>query len=66
MGLPDFNKLTTTVLKLHFPKLKLQVVKDLRKTPTDIMKRSKLKIEMSRKEYKKQRNFCINVLKKAK
>ena len=65
MGLSDFNKLTTTVLKLHFPKLKLQVVKDLRKTPTD-MKRSKLKIEMSRKEYKKQRNFCRNVLKKAK
>ena len=46
------------------------MTKNLRKA---IMKRSRLRTkflsdrtEVSRKEYKKQRNFCINLLKRAK
>ena len=45
------------------------MTKDLHKT---IIKRSRLRnkflsdrTEMSRKEYKKQQNFCVNLLKKA-
>ena len=131
-GLSDFHKLTTTVLKQYFPKLKPKVVnyRDYRKFHNEefralldneilkhdinnmeyqhflnifievlnkhapmkqkylranqgrfmtknlhkaIMKRSRLRnkflsdrTEISRKEYKKQRNFCVNLLKRAK
>ena len=131
-GLSDFHKLTTTVLKQYFPKLKPKVVnyRDYRKFHNEefralldneilkhdinnmeyqhflnifievlnkhatmkqkylranqgrfmtknlhkaIMKRSRLRnkflsdiSEISRKEYKKQRNFCVNLLKRTK
>ena len=131
-GFSGFHRLTTTVLKQYFPKLKPNIVnyKDYRKFRGDefraqldneilkhdinnmeyqhflnifieilnkhapmkqkylranqgrfmtknlhkaIMKRSRLRnkflsdrTKMSRKEYKKQRNFCVNLLKRAK
>ena len=129
-GLSDFHKLTSTVLKQYFPKLKPKVVnyRDYRKFRNEefriqldneilkhdisnmeyqhfldifvevlnkhanmisiseqikgdlwqnvhkaIMKRSRLRnkflsdrTELSRKEYKKQRHFCVNLLKRAK
>ena len=116
-GLSDFHKLTTTVLKQYFPKLKPKVLncRDYREFRNDefraqldseilkhdinnmedqhfldifienqrrfmienlhkaIMKHSRLRnkflsgrTEMSRKEYKKQRNFCVKLLKRAK
>ena len=118
MGLSDFHKLTTTVLKQYFPKPKPKKVnyRDYRNFRNDefiaelhneilkhdinnieyqhilnifieanhgkfmakglhkaIIKLSRLRnkflrdrTETSRKEYKKQRKFCVNLLKKAK
>ena len=76
MEYQHFLNIFTEVLNKHAPKKHLRVyqgrfmTKNLQKA---VMKRSRLRnnflgdwTEMSVKEYKKQRNFCVNLLKRAK